>query len=141
MFLEQFGFEESSVQPNGELVLMKSLVAPASLESLTPLQFNIRYGPRNTWLDGVKKYVVPIQPRFHRTLFPDIERQKSLFPGHFACGNSILKAYIAAHPFEISKKEVFSYSTAPRTLRLFAQSELSIVPEIIISRRTRSIRW
>ena len=94
MFLEQFGFVESSIQPNSEIVLEKSLVAPATLMDLTPLEYNVRYGPKNVWLSGVKKYVVPIQPQFHRMLFPDLELQQALFPGDLACGNSILKAYI-----------------------------------------------
>lgn len=93
-FLEQFGFVESAKQPNGEIVLEKSLSAPTSLNQLTPLEYNVRFGPRNIWLPGVKKYVVPIQPPFHRMLFPDLETQQSLFPGHSACGNGILKAYI-----------------------------------------------
>jgi len=42
----------------------------------------------------VSAFIVPILPDYHRLLFPEAEPQRELFPGQYAFGNSIRKAYL-----------------------------------------------
>lgn len=88
-----FGFEQRATQANGELVLFKYLRAdPTQTESA--LAFHVRHGPPAFETDAVASHFVPIEPRYHRLLFPDAEAQKELMPGTHPFGNGIRKAYL-----------------------------------------------
>jgi hypothetical protein len=93
---EEFGFRALEHKTSkGELVLAKPMkFSRDDYESHRPLDFNVRYGPRYIKLLGAKAYVVPIIPRYHRLLFPELEDQQSLMPGQDPFGNSIRKAYL-----------------------------------------------
>jgi hypothetical protein len=94
-FLERFGFFEQSQTDNGELVFVKRFIPPEHDRlRLSPLEFHRQYGPYQMNVAGVEKFVIPIQPKYHKILFPDLEEQLNLFAGSNACGNSILKAYL-----------------------------------------------
>jgi len=95
--LGEFGFQNlgtKSVQSN-ELVLGKSLI-PSGFDSpeLAPLEFHRRYGPFNVCWENVSGFIVPIEPRFHEGLFPELESQRQLLAGVDAFGNTIRKAYL-----------------------------------------------
>jgi len=95
--LGDFGFEEASYKTRrGELVLAKPL-CPSSedMAKLSALDFNTRYGPFAARIKGEPTFVVPILPRYHERLFPELEKQQILFQGQEACGNSIRKAYLS----------------------------------------------
>ena len=64
-------------------------------QSLAPLDYHIRYGPYCWKSDGVPLWIVPIQPNYHKTLFPDADDQMQLIAGGRASGNSIRKAYLS----------------------------------------------
>jgi hypothetical protein len=91
-----FGFSDTQKRTGlGELVLAKPFsFDPATTADISPLNLNIRYGPQAVRIRGVPAYVVPIQPSFHRLLFPEAEKQLDLAAGQFAFGNSIRKAYL-----------------------------------------------
>lgn len=94
--LQEFGFQETTQRTFlGELVLSKPLCfTEETRAAMEPLAFNIRYGPNALKFDEVPTFVVPIQPRYHRLLFPDVENQLTLFPGDLPFGNAIRKAYL-----------------------------------------------
>ncbi|MBI2918758.1 MAG: GNAT family N-acetyltransferase [Chloroflexi bacterium] len=94
--LEDFGFQEQPPKTRlGELVLVKRITfGAADLAAHDPLQFNIRYGPHGLKLDGTAAFAVPIEPRYHKLLFPEAEAQLQLMPGTHPFGNSIRKAYL-----------------------------------------------
>lgn len=94
-FLQRFGFFEHSQLDNGELVFAKRF-APSERDrlDLSPFEFHRQYGPFQMKVVGVEKFVIPIQPKYHKKLFPDLEDQLNLLAGSDACGNSILKAYL-----------------------------------------------
>lgn len=74
-----FGFVDLRESPKGERVLLKRLHAPPNdSERLGPLEYHIKYGPNSITLVGARVFVVPIQPKFHRLLFPELEPQLSL---------------------------------------------------------------
>jgi len=94
--LENFGFRQigQKAGDTGEVELRK-LMAPASpVLDLTPLDFHQTFGPYEISLDDVRIFVVPIEPKFHRMLFPDLEEQRSLYEGEDSCGNTLRKAYL-----------------------------------------------
>ena len=94
----QFGFELMGHKGNDDetrqLILRKRLTTKAVSLSLPALEFNRLFGPFAVKWDGVKVYVVPIEPRFHAALFPEMEPQGSLFAGTQSYGNTLRKAYI-----------------------------------------------
>ena len=93
---EEFGFITIEKKTHrGEIVVVKSLVCPVSeYEKLEPLEYNIIYGPPSFKIENVDYYIIPIQPQYHKMLFPEIENQYSLFNGYIASGNAIKKAYL-----------------------------------------------
>lgn len=103
--LNDFGFQPLDERsPLGELVMHKRLVPSLpDAETLPALDFHIKYGPPTLRLPGTTAHVVPIEPRWHRLLFPDAEpaadAAQTLFPaslgaGTHPFGNAIRKAYL-----------------------------------------------
>lgn len=71
--LSRHGFEQTKRAPNGELFFEKTITKGASPEVISnPLEYDRQHYPR--FFDGssVQKFVVPIQPDYHRRLFPEI---------------------------------------------------------------------
>lgn len=94
--MEAFGFRarETSLE-TGEAVLMKRIQWTEDEKAdMDPLPFHIRFGPWTAKLEGSPLFVVPVQPRFHAMLSPELEEQTSLLAGRLPCGNSIRKAYL-----------------------------------------------
>lgn len=94
-FLQRFGFFKHSQLQNDELVFVKRFL-PSKRDrlGLSALDFHRQYGPFQMKVADVEKFVIPIQPKYHKILFPDLEDQLNLLAGSDACGNSILKAYL-----------------------------------------------
>jgi ribosomal protein S18 acetylase RimI-like enzyme len=94
--LHDFGFEEIDRETAvGEKILFKPIRwSGADKESLDPMRFSVRFGPGTMKLRKVPTYIVPIQPRYTRVLFPEGESQVEMFPGQHPFGNSIRKAYL-----------------------------------------------
>ena len=98
-FFQDFGFRPSRGKTSyGELKLTKPILLPSSDtphgDTLSPLDFNIRYGPAAIKSLEAPAYFIPIQPKYHRLLFPEAENQQELMPGRYPFGNSIRKAYL-----------------------------------------------
>jgi len=97
---EDFGFSRwVGRSARGEIVLVKGFRAStADRLATTPLDFHVRFGPPALNPDPTQTFIVPIQPEFHRLLFPDAESQLSLgfrldeIDRPF--GNSLRKAYL-----------------------------------------------
>ena len=94
--LEDFGFEELGIRTDsGELVLAKPV--KCDVQSITiedPLRLHIRHGPYFFMQEGVPWYIVPIQPRYSRLLFPESSPQPLLFKELYPSGNALRKAYL-----------------------------------------------
>lgn len=94
--LLDFGFEHADEQTAlGEGVFEKpmasGIVGDASSE---PFEDHRRLGPFCVNLVAKPGFVVPIQPKYHDMLFPELAPTGELFPGHGAFGNAIRKAYL-----------------------------------------------
>ena len=105
--LQSFGFSKYGENKNGEEIYLKKIIPGSTIdlknkEDVT--QINKTFYP--AFYDGsiIKKHIVPIAPKFHDRLFPDVNigvRQLSLFePNSRSEGNSIKKAYICNSPIK-----------------------------------------
>lgn len=95
-FLEDFGFSDSGrVTDVGDHVFVKALRPAAGVsDALDAFAFHQLYGPPSVRTEGVSAWLVPIDPIFHRRLFPKAEAQQTLFAEADAPGNGIRKAYL-----------------------------------------------
>lgn len=99
-FTESFGFSVFEL-PNerGEFIVYKKLgYTSKDIEGLSPLEFNIQYGPRRILFQGNNTFLIPIKPIYHQVLFPELEPQIPIFHEARPCGNSIKKAYLCHSP-------------------------------------------
>lgn len=100
-----FGFDTIDERSSlGELVLHKRLhwtVEEATATSA--LDFHVAFGPPALKVAGTQPHLVPIEPRWHRLLFPDAEPAhldaETLFPATAGVethpfGNALRKAYL-----------------------------------------------
>lgn len=81
-----------------------------------PLDSLIRYYPYFKENDSVQKFIIPIQPKYHEDLFPDLSSLKgSLFEKDqslYSCqGNTIKKHISAIQKLKQFSKEISSYFT------------------------------
>jgi ribosomal protein S18 acetylase RimI-like enzyme len=108
--LQQFGFEATRTLSNGELVLERTVHHEPAIEvgdDINPLEVDLSVFPR--FYDGarVRKFAVPIRPKYHIVLFPEIAEAPAppLFPDERLViggestsdrtpGNTIRKVYV-----------------------------------------------
>lgn len=93
--LEDFGFAERGTYL-GDVVMVKNHPQEApEAGDLTPLDYARQYFPHFRRDAAVQKFIVPILPEYHRTLFPDyIPQQSLLFSPADNVGNAIKLAYL-----------------------------------------------
>jgi len=109
--LEDFGFRRHEPDTGlGERVYVKALHASATeRDAIGPLEYHVRFGPPALKLVEDRVFLVPIQPRYHKLLFPDAEPPPEpeaqlrlpldlvpLEPRPF--GNALRKAYLSNSP-------------------------------------------
>lgn len=99
-FIKDFGFEHiGEYGSDSVFVKQHPLLPPPS--TLAPLDYHKKFFPHFKCGLTVSKYIVPIQPRYHGTLFPDNERQIGLFQSSASlalgkiAGNAIKQAYLS----------------------------------------------
>jgi L-amino acid N-acyltransferase YncA len=100
--LEDFGFEAVGTHPGSvgrDVVYVKRHpVTPPASSDIRPFDYLRMYYPHFQKGTNVNKYVIPIQPEFHRILFPDYksetDRQLLLFQQVNSVGNAIKLAYL-----------------------------------------------
>ncbi len=93
--LHQFGFEIADQKPGTEELVMRKRMSPVTTddERILPLDYAKKFGPFSVKWSGVTAYIIPIEPRFHALLFPELEPQGSLLAGSESFGNTLIKAY------------------------------------------------
>ena len=93
LLLEDFGFEERGTYGGDQVFVKRHPIEAPALE-LPPLDFVRKLFPHYRHDASVQKFIVPIQPRYHKTLFPELEPQSQLFGTGATPGNAIKQAYI-----------------------------------------------
>ncbi len=109
--LEDFGFiRREPDKGTGERYYVKALhPTPEQRAGMPALDFHVRFGPPAVKLSDEEVFLVPIQPQYHRLLFPDAEPQDTpqqleldllgipaREPRPF--GNALRKAYLCHTP-------------------------------------------
>ena len=94
--LHQFGFEIADEKLGTEELVLRKRMCPITPEDerLAPLEYAKKFGPFSVKWSDVAAYVIPIEPRFHALLFPELEPQGSLLAGSESFGNTLIKAYL-----------------------------------------------
>ena len=129
-FIKDFGFfkigetERIDKETNKkELVFRKNLAKPKKTK-LTGLDFHIRYSPFYDDRKNIGKYVVPIQEKYHKILFPEYETLSPPDQMSFKWinysekeipGNTIKKVYLCHSPTRQLKQSdlLFFYVSSP----------------------------
>lgn len=93
---ETFGFFHAGEKSDatGQFELRKHLKPHPSITPESAFEFHRSFGPYQVQWDGVSLFFVPIEPKFHAMLFPDLEKQLQLWPGAESYGNTLRKAYL-----------------------------------------------
>lgn len=91
--LADFGFEQHGVY-DADIMLVKPHPITAPVSNLPALEYARLYFPHFRHDASVRKFLVPIQPQYHQTLFPDLSRQAQLFGSSSTAGNAIKQAYL-----------------------------------------------
>ena len=115
--LEEFGFIKIDDMDNGEVIYAMNFIAPESLGDMHPFVYDKKYFPK--YYDGamVKKFIIPIKPKYHDRLFGDVKRSQLYideFEPMVVEQNTIKKVYLSK-----SKITVMN----PGDLILFYRSE------------------
>lgn len=119
--LEAFGFYQHSSNDKGEQIRVKRLKPSThEIEEVDALEFHIRFGPQAARLDPAQTFIVPIQPQYHRSLFP--EQDMIPLTGCRPCGNSMRKAYLSHSAIQ---------TVGPGALLLFYRSEDAQAVDVI----------
>lgn len=95
--LEDFGFSESGVY-QGDLVYIKQHPIEAPAVDIPPFEYVKKYYPHYRDDIGIRKFIIPIQPQFHRILFPDYGNPGAALPANNPLthvGNAIKLAYLS----------------------------------------------
>lgn len=163
--LPAYGFKQTKTLTNGELMLEKTFVnGPLPPLSMDVLGFDRQHYPR--FFDGlsVRKFCVPIQPNYHRQLFPEIAfgTELPLFPSsafsqmlsHGSArtpGNTIRKVYLCRAKitrmrpgdlafFYMSKDEAYAASQSITTVGVVEQiANITSAEELIRQTAKRSV--
>lgn len=99
--LEDFGFLEiGNIKDESIYTKYFYIENKEESEQLDHLNFHIRYFPYFNNNEDVSKFIIPIQPRYHERLFPEIQFQGALFPFEESDSNAIKKAYICNSPLK-----------------------------------------
>ncbi|WP_373033632.1 GNAT family N-acetyltransferase [Sulfurovum sp.] len=93
---KDFGFNEfgKDIKSHRDLILVKQVGYGIFDLDISAFEFHRLYSP-SFICDNVSKYIIPIKPQYHEVLFPDKQRQASLFSVNKAAGNTIKKAYLS----------------------------------------------
>ena len=94
-FAQDFGFDKiENNEEQEELILIKSFkYSKEDYNKLSAFEFYKKFGPFNYSFNNNNSFVVPIQPQWHKILFPDYEEW--LLAPNLSCGNGIKKAYLS----------------------------------------------
>jgi predicted RNA-binding protein with PUA-like domain len=140
-FANDFGFFEIENRDSPEEIALckKFEYSREDEENLSPLEFHIKFGPRIASFENNKSFVVPIRPKYHLTLFPELGPiQTSIIPFQLKpCGNAIRKAYICNAM--IKKIRVGDNLFFYRSQDISAITSVGIVEDIVRSRDASEI--
>ncbi len=148
--LEDFGFSRIGTHPgsNGsEAVYLKEHPVEPPTIPLAPFDYLRQYFPHFRHDDAIRKFIVPIKPKYHDILFPDYplgkDMQLGLFKSQNQAGNAIKLAYLCHAPTKVmSPGDIALFyrsgdQSAVTSLGVVENYEMSNDPSIVASRVKR----
>jgi len=110
---EEFGFEDKGIDTKGrDHVFSKDMRKPADNITIDNLEYAIKHYPCYK-KENCSKWIVPIKPSYHDTLFPDVMKADlfSCLPENYsASSNTIKKAYLChANTKEIKRGDLLYF--------------------------------
>ena len=118
-FLKDFGFQLGPrPKSNGELEYFKTFYPPpANHPRVDPVEFHKIWSPYFYDDKNIQKYVIPIQPKYHDILFPEIRLETLMFEdtSKVPPGNTIKKAYLCHSPTKVLERGsiILFYRSSP----------------------------
>lgn len=91
--LNDFGFTKHG-QYGNDVVLVKHHPSSPPNKDIPALDYAKLYFPNYRIDPSVQKFLVPIRPKYHRILFPELNQQGQLFNTPSIAGNAIKQAYL-----------------------------------------------
>jgi len=98
------------------------------------LGFHIRYSPYFKNSLNINKFIIPIQPKYHKILFPDNQKEIKLFHENDPYGNAIKKAYICHSKTRTINKGDLVYFYRSHDYKAIVN--IGIVEEILITKNS-----
>jgi hypothetical protein len=96
--LTDFGFFEAGTYGRDLVYLKSHPVTSPNINESEPFEYCRRYFPHFRQDASVRKFIIPIQPEFHRILFTDyqspFDSQLTLFDSYQCVSNAIKQAYL-----------------------------------------------
>jgi hypothetical protein len=89
----KYGFRDSGIYKGRDRVLVKDTPQAPPNSALSSLEYHVRYSPSIKADGETRILLIPIQPRFHGLLFPEISSQFQLFADPII-GNGLILAYL-----------------------------------------------
>ncbi len=95
---EEYGFENRGIdrKNNRDQVYVKDMRRPDANENISNLEYAIKHYPFYR-RENCRKWIVPILPRWHTILFPDLREEDLFSPlpeSYLSSSNTIKKAYL-----------------------------------------------
>jgi hypothetical protein len=116
--IEDFGFSQFGIY-RGDAVFVKEQPRQPPAIRMDAFEYVRRFYPHYMGGIDVEKFLVPIEPRFHRILFPDWQSPGQALPaGHPQqhVGNAIKLAYLSHAPSRLPKAgDVVLFLSQPRS--------------------------
>lgn len=130
--LLDFGFEERGSYRNDAVLVKSHPSTRPPINGMTPVDYIRRHFPHYRYDNAVQKYLVPIQPHYHETLFPDyVPIQPRLFATTGNTGNAIKLAYLChAQTKSIQPGDILMFY---RTTDEMAVTSLGVVEHFEVS--------
>lgn len=129
--IEKFGFYKYGENSRGEGIFVKRITKNSEDYNLDISYLNKQYYPSFCANTSISKHIVPIQPTFHKKLFPDYvptSQQMSIFRDTPSESNSIKKAYICnANTTKIKPNDILLFY---RTHDIMSITTLGIVESV-----------
>jgi hypothetical protein len=147
--IADFGFRKMGKNKRGEEVYLKKFICDDA--NLTPLQISKKYYPSYKDSEGIRKFIIPILPKFHDRLFPEYSGRQSRITDfgdmtEFSIpGNTIKKAYLSHSPIRKIREGdiVIFYRSWDKQLTALGVVENAIatskIEDIIITIEKRSV--
>lgn len=93
--LQDYGFGERGTYMGDSVLVKEHPKSAPNLPALPAPEYNRRFFPHFRRDRSVRKFIIPIKPTFHDTLFPDYHpHQQRLFAPPSSVGNAIKLAYL-----------------------------------------------